>query len=85
MTEQTQPGVRVLTGPSVARVYNYLDGGVDHYQDDRVLAQKLLEVAPWWPQMVQTDSEYRALAVDFIARDLGVTQFVDLGCGLPPR
>ncbi|MFH9677666.1 SAM-dependent methyltransferase [Streptomyces sp. NPDC017405] len=79
-----QPEVRVLAGPCVARVYNYLDGGVDHYPDDRALARQLLEVAPWLPQMVQTDSAYRPRAVDVIARELGITQFVDLGCGLPP-
>ncbi|MEU7086790.1 SAM-dependent methyltransferase [Streptomyces achromogenes] len=73
-----------LTGPSVARVYNFLEEGIDHYPRDRELARQLLATAPWWRQMVGTDSWYRPRAVEVIARTLGIAQFVDLGCGLPP-
>jgi hypothetical protein len=65
-------------------VYNLLEEGIDHYPRDRELARQLLATAPWWRQMVGTDSWYRPRAVEVIARTLGITQFVDLGCGLPP-
>lgn len=71
------------TRASVARVYDYLLGGKDHYEIDRRTAA---ELAAAMPDVVDLAVENRAFlirAVRFIARQTGITQFLDCGSGLP--
>ena len=68
--------------PSIARVYNYLLGGKDNFAADRAVADKLLAV---YPPIVETVPESRRFverAVTWVAGQ-GITQFIDLGAGLP--
>ena len=68
--------------PSIARVYDYLLGGKDNFAADRAVAEKLLAV---YPPIVETVPESRRFverAVTWVAGQ-GVTQFIDLGAGLP--
>lgn len=69
--------------PAVARIDNFLTGGSDNYFPDRHLAGLLMKSAPWLPDMVKINQRHRSHAVTTLARDLGITQFLDLGCGLP--
>ncbi|MCX4677633.1 SAM-dependent methyltransferase [Streptomyces sp. NBC_01433] len=73
------------TRPAVSRIDNYLLGGSENYPPDRELALQLLDAAPWLPQMVRINGSHRPRVVHTLARDLDISQFVDLGCGLPPR
>ncbi|MFF3394796.1 SAM-dependent methyltransferase [Streptomyces sp. NPDC002669] len=68
--------------PGVARIWDYLTGGTDNYPADRALANQLLQEAPWLPQAVRAGRYYGQRAVEYMAR-AGITQFLDLGCGMP--
>ncbi|HEY7147438.1 MAG TPA: SAM-dependent methyltransferase [Streptosporangiaceae bacterium] len=67
-----------------ARVYNvWLGWGKDHYPADRQVAE---EVAACRPQVVAGARANRAFGtrvVRFLAGQRGITQFVDIGAGLP--
>ncbi|MGW4757521.1 SAM-dependent methyltransferase [Streptomyces chartreusis] len=69
--------------PTTARIDAYLTGGSDHYNADRELASRLLKSAPWLRNMVTINQRHRPHAVTVLARELGITQYLDLGCGLP--
>ena len=68
--------------PNIARVYDYWLGGKDNFAADRDLAQKMCEINPTVPAMVRDN---RAFAVRAVTRaaESGITQFLDLGAGLP--
>ena len=68
--------------PSIARVYDYLLGGKDNFAADRAVAEELLAV---YPPIIETVPESRRFverAVTWVSRQ-GITQFIDLGAGLP--
>jgi O-methyltransferase involved in polyketide biosynthesis len=68
--------------PSIARVYDYLLGGKDNFAADRAVADRLLAV---YPPVIETVPESRRFverAVTWVAGQ-GITQFIDLGAGLP--
>ncbi|MFF4051946.1 SAM-dependent methyltransferase [Streptomyces chartreusis] len=69
--------------PAVARIDDYLSGGRENYAADRELAHLLVQSAPWLPDMVVINQRHRPRTVNILARELGITQFLDLGCGLP--
>jgi O-methyltransferase involved in polyketide biosynthesis len=66
----------------VARVYDYWLGGKDNFAADRELAEKLLEIYPPAAEMAWQNRQFLARAVRWVASK-GVTQFLDLGAGLP--
>ena len=70
--------------PNIARVYDYWLGGKDNFAADRELAQKMCEINPAVPTMVRDN---RAFAIQAVTRaaEAGITQFIDLGAGLPTR
>ena len=68
--------------PHPARVYDYMLGGKDHFAADREMAQVGLK---HMPEMRVSSRENRAFlvrAVRFL-RDAGISQFLDIGTGLP--
>jgi S-adenosyl methyltransferase len=69
--------------PSIARVYDYLLGGKDNFAADREVAAKLVAVYPPVIETVPESRRFVARAVTWVAGQ-GVTQFIDLGAGLPP-
>ena len=68
--------------PSIARVYDYLIGGKDNFGPDRDLADRLLAISPSVGLIFRENREFLARAVSWVAEQ-GVTQFIDLGSGLP--
>jgi O-methyltransferase involved in polyketide biosynthesis len=70
--------------PNIARVYDYWLGGKDNFAADRELAEKMCEINPGVPAMVRDN---RAFAIQAVTRaaESGITQFLDLGAGLPTR
>jgi hypothetical protein len=69
--------------PNAARMYQWYLGGDNNFPADREAAEHVLRVAP---QVRATALENRAFlgrAVDFLAREAGIRQFVDIGAGLP--
>lgn len=75
------PGVDPGT-PSSARLYDYVLGGTLNYESDRRAAEMVLEAAPEIRDAAWANRGFHQRAARFIA-DQGVTQFLDLGSGLP--
>jgi hypothetical protein len=68
--------------PNVARMYDYWLGGKDNFAADREAADKIAKV---FPDSVRTCRDNRAFlqrSVRYLAGQ-GVSQFVDIGSGLP--
>ena len=68
--------------PSIARVYDYLLGGKDNYAADRELAEQLLSQLPEIRVNARANRAFLQRVVRALA-EAGVTQFLDIGTGLP--
>jgi hypothetical protein len=69
--------------PHPARIYDYYLGGKDNFAVDRETGMKSLEA---WPGIRTAARENRAFlgrAVRYLAAEAGITQFLDIGSGLP--
>jgi hypothetical protein len=71
-----------LTCPNAARIYDYLLGGKDNLEVDRRVAREVARVAPFIVESVRANRAFLRRVVAFLARE-GVSQFLDLGTGLP--
>jgi DNA-binding HxlR family transcriptional regulator len=76
------PGVDV-SRPNVARIWNVLCGGKDHFSVDRQAAAASLEVMPSLSEVARLARRFQADAVRRLVIDHGVKQFLDIGTGLP--
>ena len=74
-----------VTVPNVARIYDYLLDGKDNFEADREAARRLLEAVPDAARAARANRTFLAKAVQFLARDAGIRQFLDIGTGLPTR
>lgn len=74
-----------ITRPNGARVYDYFIGGKDNFSADRAFASKILECAPKAPLGAQAGRDFLRRVVRFLAAEAGISQFLDLGSGLPTR
>lgn len=66
----------------MARVYDTLIGGKDNYEPDRGAAAELAEITPHVALVAGENKQFAVDTVRWLA-DQGVTQFLDLGCGMP--
>ncbi|MGW1626997.1 SAM-dependent methyltransferase [Streptomyces sp. NPDC002172] len=71
------------TIPNSARTWNYWLGGKDHYDADRQAGDAYRAIAPQIDTMARESRRYLIRAVSFLAGELGVRQFLDIGTGLP--
>jgi hypothetical protein len=71
-----------LEVPSAARVYDYLLGGSHNFKIDRDFANQVREHVPWTPNVTRLNRSFLGRAVRFCL-DQGITQFLDLGSGIP--
>jgi O-methyltransferase involved in polyketide biosynthesis len=71
-----------LTRPSVTRIYDFLLGGRDNFAADRQMARRMESINPALPQLVQQNREFVCAAAARAAA-AGISQFLDLGSGLP--
>jgi len=69
--------------PSIARVYDHWLGGKDNFAVDRAFADELAKVLPDIYTIVRANREFLGNVVRHLVRDRGITQFLDLGAGLP--
>ncbi len=69
--------------PSIARTYDYLLGGKDHYPVDREIGEIFIKKFPGAVQIALDNRACLVRAVTYIAGELGISQFIDLGSGLP--
>jgi len=86
-----QPAVRLTDwpgldpAPNVARIYDALLGGKDNYAADRQAARQLEAAVPGAARAARDNRAFLGRAVRFLAADAGITQFIDIGTGLPTR
>ncbi|MFB4278111.1 SAM-dependent methyltransferase [Nonomuraea sp. MTCD27] len=84
MTE-AHPHPRIDTSvPHSARVYDYWLGGKDNFAADRAVAEATAQAAPGVVQGAQDNRAFLGRAVRHLATQ-GVTQFLDLGTGIPTQ
>lgn len=69
--------------PSIARAYDAALHGKDNYEVDRELLRKILAVAPEAKQIAWDNRDFLIRVTRFLAKQTGVTQFLDCGSGLP--
>ena len=69
--------------PHPARVYDYFLGGKDNFAADREVARQALAVAPSFRTAVRENRAFLGRAVRYLVEEAGITQFLDLGSGLP--
>ncbi|MFJ5734029.1 SAM-dependent methyltransferase [Streptomyces microflavus] len=67
---------------NASRVYGWYLGDSQNYAADREAARAALGVASWVQQSARINRAFQLQSYTW-ARDLGVRQFVDLGCGWP--
>ena len=71
------------TVPQTARVWNYWLGGKDNYAVDRDLGDQIAQAYPIIVDIARADRAVLNRAVRYLAGEAGVTQFLDIGTGLP--
>jgi hypothetical protein len=69
--------------PQSARVLNAWLGGKDHYAADREVAARVVERRPQVVAAACANRLFLGRAVRYMAQRHGVTQFLDIGAGLP--
>ncbi len=69
--------------PHSARVWNYWLGGKDNFAVDRVVGDQLQEMNPQIVRIAQEDRAFLGRVVRYLAADVGIRQFLDIGTGLP--
>jgi hypothetical protein len=70
------------SAPNLARAYDYLLGGGASFAADRSLAQRLTSLYPATPELLALSRTFLAQSLASLIRP-GLTQFVDIGSGLP--
>ncbi|ETK36760.1 SAM-dependent methyltransferase [Microbispora sp. ATCC PTA-5024] len=68
-----------------ARIYDYLLGGKDNFAADREAAEQLVKVSPGTREGVRAHRAFLRRAVSYLAGDAELTQFLDIGTGIPTQ
>ncbi|MGH3795865.1 MAG: SAM-dependent methyltransferase [Pseudonocardiaceae bacterium] len=76
------PGVDTSVSHS-ARVWNYWLGGKDNYPVDHAVGDEFAAVMPGIVAIARADRVFLARAVRYLAGEVGIRQFLDIGTGLP--
>ena len=87
MSESRVSGAGIPAGiradiPHPARIYDYWLGGKDNFAADRDMAEYVLALVPEMIDYARGNRQFMVRAARFLA-NTGVTQFLDLGAGLP--
>ena len=69
--------------PHPARIYDYFLGGKDNFAADREVARQAHEALPAMPTIARENRGFLGRAVRYLAEEAGISQFLDLGSGLP--
>jgi SAM-dependent methyltransferase len=72
-----------LSSASIARVYDYFLGGKEHLEVDRRAAHALLNVVPEAAEIAKDNRCFMRRGVEYLVRDAGIRQIIDVGSGLP--
>jgi SAM-dependent methyltransferase len=69
--------------PNIARIYDALLGGKDNYAVDREAALALTAAIPGAARAARDNRAFLDRAVHYLASECEITQFLDIGSGLP--
>ena len=85
MSDNAEPSIPVLRTdvPHSARIYDYLLGGKDNFQPDRDAAANMVKGWPSLPVSMRSNRDFMRRVGGYLARELGLRQFLDIGTGLP--
>jgi SAM-dependent methyltransferase len=72
-----------LGRPHSARVYDYLLGGKDNYPPDREVAEASIKLFPAIRVSAQQNRAFMRRVARHLAEDVGITQYLDIGTGIP--
>ncbi|GAB3660539.1 class I SAM-dependent methyltransferase [Glycomyces tarimensis] len=88
MTDETAewppPGIDVSV-PSTARVYDALLGGRDNFKADREAAEIFARHVPQARECAEENRRALIRGVQYLVREAGIDQILDVGCGLPTK
>jgi hypothetical protein len=71
------------TVPVSARIWNYWMGGKDYYPVDKAAGDRHAEMYPEIFQEARSCRYFIARTVRYLASEVGIRQFLDIGTGLP--
>jgi hypothetical protein len=83
VTGQQPPPMIDTSVPHSARIYDYWLKGKDHYPVDREMGEQIRTVLPGIVEMARDQRAFLARAVRYLAGEVGIRQFLDIGTGLP--
>jgi hypothetical protein len=83
MTTPSVPPSIDTTVSHSPRIWNYWLGGKDNFLVDREVGDQFKEVFPDIVEIARSSRGFLTRAVDHLAREAGITQFLDIGTGLP--
>lgn len=69
--------------PSPARIYDYWLGGSQNFAADREVGRRAAEAMPTLTAAIRANRAFLGRVVRHLVADLGVTQLLDLGSGVP--
>jgi S-adenosyl methyltransferase len=69
--------------PHSARVWNYWLGGKDNFQSDRAVGDEFAGLYPDITVVARSSRGFLKRAVTFLAGEVGIRQFLDIGTGMP--
>jgi SAM-dependent methyltransferase len=69
--------------PSPARIYDFWLGGSQNFAVDREVGERAAAAMPTLQAAIRANRSFLGRVVHRLAADLGVTQFLDLGSGVP--
>jgi hypothetical protein len=78
------PGIDPDT-PSPARLYDFYLGGTANYPADRAAAEKIRARMPELADAAWANRGFHQRVALWMARDMGIRQFLDIGSGLPTQ
>jgi S-adenosyl methyltransferase len=71
--------------PHSARIWNYWQGGKDYYAVDKEAGDQYIAVFPGIVDIARSMRAFLARSVRYLAGEAGVSQFLDIGTGLPTK
>lgn len=67
----------------IARVYDYWLGGKDNFRADREAGDEAIKALPDTVASVRANRAFLARTVRYLAGEVGIRQFLDIGTGIP--
>jgi S-adenosyl methyltransferase len=69
--------------PQTARIWNYWLGGKDNFAADRQVGDEIRQAFPKIVENARASRAFLVRAVEYLAGEAGISQFLDVGTGLP--